>query len=60
MNNSFSDDALMFEWGLEWAQMPAGSTLNDMAKLNELKAEIKQSEVDIQNLLNMCAMWSWA
>jgi|GEM_PF-6306775 len=60
MNNSFSDDALMFEWGLEWAQMPAGNALNDIAKLNELKSEIKQSEVDIQNLMNMCAMWSWA
>ena len=60
MNNSFSDDALMFEWGLEWEQMPAGNALAEIAKLNDLKAEIKQSEVDIQNLMNMCAMWSWA
>lgn len=60
MNNSFSDDALMFEWGIEWEQMPAGSALNDIAKLNALREEVKQSEVDIQNLMNMCAMWSWA
>lgn len=60
MNNSFSDEALMFEWGIEWEQMPAGSALNDIAKLNALREEIKQSEVDIQNLMNMCAMWSWA
>ena len=64
MQNSFSDDALMFEWGLEWdinwSEAPAGNALAEIAKLNELKAEIKQSEVDIQNLMNMCAMWSWA
>ncbi len=63
MNNSFSDDALMFEWGIEWGEMPAGlahKALSNAPKLNELKEEIKQSEIDIQNLTNMCAMWSWA
>lgn len=56
MQDGTLDYSLMIELG----QMPAGIALESLAEQNKLKEEIKQSEVDIQNLLNMCASWSWA
>lgn len=56
MYDSFSDEVLMIELG----QMPAGIDLKEVYNLNKLKDEFTQSEIDIQNLMNMCQMWSWA